>query len=97
MPTTNNIQPVADTPDTASPSPDPQPSLMSAYISRGDLASDLGVGTETMSRWASARTGPPFIRIGGRVMYRRQAVADWLVAREQGIPADLAAKRRGRS
>ncbi len=57
-------------------------SVLSDWISREDLALDLGIKVDTLRRWDARRIGPPFAKIGARVMYRREAVRAWLVSRE---------------
>jgi hypothetical protein len=39
--------------------------------------------TRTLRRWRDLRQGPPFVRIGRRVYYRRGALRQWLLAREK--------------
>jgi excisionase family DNA binding protein len=50
------------------------------------LAEQAGVSVRTIKRWRDQRKGPPFIRMGRRILYRRDAVADWLLANEQEQP-----------
>jgi hypothetical protein len=57
-------------------------SLLSGWISRSDLAQELGVCEETLRRWADARRGPPYIRAGRKIFYRRSSVLDWLEEQE---------------
>lgn len=65
--------------------------LLQGWISRTDLAQELGVCEETLRRWADARRGPAFVRAGRKILYRRTAVLDWLEAQEVREP------RRSRS
>ena len=67
------------------------PRLMSGWISRLDLALELGVTVETLHRWEKLRFGPPCVRAGRKIYYRRDAVQDWLMLQE--LPA--APKRAG--
>ncbi|WP_457646424.1 helix-turn-helix transcriptional regulator [Profundibacter sp.] len=60
-----------------------QAKALSDWISRADLAQELGVTTGTLARWATERTGPPLVRVGRRVFYRRSAVRKWLIERER--------------
>jgi excisionase family DNA binding protein len=61
-----------------------RPGLLSDWINREDLAEQLSVTTDTLARWATQGSGPPRIRIGRRVLYRRSSVEKWLVAKEMG-------------
>lgn len=65
--------------------------LLQGWISRTDLAQELGVCQETLRRWADARRGPAFVKAGRKILYRRTAVLDWLEAQEVHEP------RRARS
>jgi predicted DNA-binding transcriptional regulator AlpA len=67
--------------------------LLAGCISRDDLAQELGLAPDTLGRWASRREGPPCIRIGRRVFYRRTAVQDWIRTQEQPKP-NLKTRRR---
>ena len=56
--------------------------LLSGWISRKDLADALSVTVDTLGRWEARRFGPPCVRAGRMVLYRRRAVQDWLAAQE---------------
>ena len=66
--------------------------LLSGWISRADLAQELAVTEGTLRRWTSERWGPPCIRAGRKIFYRRSAVIEWLEDQEA---ADLRRARRG--
>jgi predicted DNA-binding transcriptional regulator AlpA len=40
----------------------------------------LGLSSRTLQSWRSKREGPPFIRVGRAIRYRRQALLDWATA-----------------
>lgn len=76
------------------PDPQPQtPGLMGGWISRLDLALELGVSVDTLRRWESQREGPPCVRAGRKVFYRRATVQTWL--EEQEIDAPRRRRRSG--
>lgn len=52
--------------------------LLGEWISDAGLAEALGVALSTLSRWESDRIGPPRIKVGGAVYYRRETVREWL-------------------
>jgi len=58
------------------------PALLSGWITRKDLAQALRVTVDTLGRWEARRVGPPCVRAGRMVLYRRRAVQDWLAAHE---------------
>lgn len=56
--------------------------ILDEWISRQELGAQLGVSVDTLARWETRRIGPPCVRIGRRVIYRVQAVREWLVRQE---------------
>lgn len=69
--------------DPAAKPPEQPGSLLSEWMTRDELAAEFGISPGTLSNWASARTGPPFVKLGGRVLYRREAAREWLRAQER--------------
>lgn len=55
-------------------------------ISEADYAAERGVSVRTVQRERALRVGPPFIKLGRKVFYRREAVAAWLLSKEQAQP-----------
>ena len=68
--------------------------LLEEWMSRDDLARELGVTADTLQNWQTRRVGPPCARIGRKVLYRREAVREWL--RNQEVPNGAAQQSRGR-
>jgi predicted DNA-binding transcriptional regulator AlpA len=60
------------------------------YLTRPQLAIELGISERTIIRLEREGKGPPRTMIGRRIVYRRLAVQKWLRTREQ-------APGRGRS
>ena len=56
----------------------PPAPLMAGWISRLDLARELGLSVDTLRRWDDRRMGPPCVRAGRTIYYRRAVVLDWL-------------------
>ena len=71
-----------------------KPRLMSGWISRLDLALELEVTVETLHRWEKLRFGPPCVRAGRKIYYRRDAVQDWLMLQELPAGPKRAGARR---
>ena len=67
--------------------------LLVGWISRLDLALELGLSVDTLRRWEERRTGPACVRAGRKVLYRRSAIEAWLA--EQEWPQKVL-KSRGR-
>ena len=64
------------------------------FIPEPKLASELGRDTRTLQRWRAQRVGPPYIRMGRQVLYRRDAVRGWLIAMEQEQPRAMGATQQ---
>ena len=67
--------------------------VLAGWISRADLARELGLSEDTLRRWEGRRIGPACVRAGRRVYYRRAAVEDWLTAQETTRQAGRRARR----
>lgn len=57
--------------------------VLLGWLSRKELAGQLGLSEGTLARWGSLGIGPIFVRVGFRVFYRRESVRDWLVELER--------------
>lgn len=62
--------------------------VLDEWISREDLAEQLALTTDTLARWATQHIGPPRIKVGRRVFYRKSSVEKWLKGREMGATVD---------
>jgi predicted DNA-binding transcriptional regulator AlpA len=51
-------------------------------LTSDDVAELLNVSPRTLHRWGRLKKGPPSIKIGRAVFYRRAAVESWLLALE---------------
>ena len=49
---------------------------------RAEVANILRISTVTLARWAMKSTGPGFVKIGGRCLYPRDKLEQWI--EEQG-------------
>lgn len=66
-----------------------QGGVLDEWIERSQLASELNVSVDTLSRWQTERRGPPCIRLGRHILYRREAVRDWLRAQEDSAAGNI--------
>jgi len=71
----------------------PPAPLMAGWISRLDLARELGLSVDTLRRWDDRRMGPPCVRAGRTIYYRRAVVIDWLEKQESTKRANGRARR----
>lgn len=56
--------------------------LQAEYLSSDEVADWLKVSRRTLHRWARLRKGPPTIKVGRAVYYRRSTLEGWLVSLE---------------
>ena len=68
-------------PQQAPPTTESDP-LLGDWLSRAALGAQLGVSIDTLARWETRRIGPPCVRVGRKVIYRIEAVREWLVRQE---------------
>jgi excisionase family DNA binding protein len=52
-------------------------------LTESEVAGMLRVSPRTVRRWRNEGTGPPALRVGRRIRYRRSAVEAWLDRRDQ--------------
>jgi predicted DNA-binding transcriptional regulator AlpA len=56
----------------------------SQLIDEKRLCADLGISSVTATKWRAKAEGPPFIKVGRLVRYRRSDVHAWLASRTVG-------------
>lgn len=59
---------------------------ISDLIPESEYAAARGRTLRTIQRERALRIGPPFIKLGRNVFYRREAIEAWLLAQEQVQP-----------
>lgn len=75
-----------------------EPRLLRGWISRYDLAQELGLSVDTLGRWERRRTGPACVRAGRKIFYRMSVVQDWLQSQEMPrVPDTKPGKARVRA
>lgn len=47
------------------------------FFDQRDLSTRWRISVRTLEKWRTNRTGPRFIKVGGRVRYRRVDVEAW--------------------
>jgi len=76
--------------------PEVDSGLLTGWLNRTDLARELTLSVDTLQRWETRRMGPPCVRVGRKVLYRMEAVRDWLreqEARKAGVSRAVAGRR----
>jgi hypothetical protein len=70
--------------------------LLDGWLNRAELAQELALSVDTLQRWETRRIGPPCVRVGRKVLYRKDAVREWLCeqeARKTGAHRAVAGRR----
>ncbi len=57
--------------------------VLDGYVTRQGFAKQIGKTVRTLDRWEALRIGPPRVQCGRLVLYRVEAVREWLNGREQ--------------
>ena len=76
--------------------PEVDSGLLTGWLNRTDLARELTLSVDTLQRWETRRMGPPCVRVGRNLLYRMEAVRDWLQeqeARKAGTSRAVADRR----
>ena len=70
--------------------------ILSEFITREELAAELGCNPRTLDRWEVLSVGPPRTHVGRKILYRHASVKKWLASRERQLPpgSEAQAKRR---
>jgi hypothetical protein len=69
--------------------------FLEGFISEEAYAARRGVSLRTCQRDRQLRQAPPFVVFGRQVLYRTEAVRDWLIAREKTNTRKPTAPRAG--
>lgn len=68
---------------------------MVKFLTPTELAEELNVDPETLSRWRASGKGPRFVKLSpgrtGAIRYRREAVDEWIASKERRSTAEVAA------
>jgi predicted DNA-binding transcriptional regulator AlpA len=73
-----------------------QMSSTTDLLSEVDTALILGLRVPTLRKWSVWRKGPPRVKIGKSVFYRRTSLEAWIAAQERDPAAALVQGRTGR-
>jgi hypothetical protein len=73
---------------------DKPPGLLSGYLTRPQLATELNRTIRTLERWEWERIGPAVTRVGKTPMYRIEAVRAWLTGLEREQVREKSRPRR---
>jgi predicted DNA-binding transcriptional regulator AlpA len=66
-------------------------SVLEGFLSREQLAQQLGLSLRTIDRWEALHKGPPRFCVGRTVLYSIQAVREWMLS---GGQQEFSTKKR---
>jgi hypothetical protein len=61
--------------------------ILSEFLTKEELATELGRNPRTLDRWELLGLGPPRTHVGRKVLYRRSSVQKWLIRQERSSAA----------
>ena len=64
----------------------PAGDVLAGFLTPHDLATQLGISQRTLARWHAKRVGPARCAVGKLILYRVEAVRDWLGRQEREAP-----------
>ena len=71
---------------TTAPAPQDQPlNLLADWISREQLAGELGLACDTLARWEARQLGPPCTRIGRKVLFEHELGRAEIAPRDRSL------------
>lgn len=65
--------------------------MVKAILTEHDLAEEIGLSLKVIQKWRRLGGGPPYMKLGGSVRYRRSDVEAWLTASTRNHLPDGAA------
>ncbi len=83
-------------PQIETPTQETSGSLLDGWMSRAELAAELGVCVDTLMRWERRRYGPKCVKAGRKALYKRSTVLAWLEAQESAAPEIEAPRKKRR-
>lgn len=72
----------------ASPNSSAAPLHEHSHLTQGELARRWRISPRTLERWRWLKTGPSYLRIGGRIVYRLEDIQSFEVGRRCDTDGD---------
>jgi hypothetical protein len=67
--------------------------VLAGYMTIEELAAELDMAVITLATWRMRQKGPPYVKVGRKILYSRTTVKDWIASQ---VHTPLQAMRRGR-
>jgi hypothetical protein len=66
--------------------------VLAGYMTAEELAAELDMAVITLALWRMRQKGPPYVKVGRKILYSRTTVKDWIASQI----GNLLSMRRGR-
>ena len=67
--------------------------VLAGYMTIQQLAAELDMAVITLATWRMRQKGPPYVKVGRKILYSRTTVKDWIASQ---VHTPLQATCRGR-
>jgi hypothetical protein len=67
--------------------------VLAGYMTAEELAAELDMAVITLTLWRMRQKGPPYVKVGRKILYSRTTVKDWIASQ---VHTPLQATCRGR-
>jgi hypothetical protein len=54
--------------------------VLAGYMTIEELAAELDMAVITLATWRMQQKGPPYIKVGRKILYSRTTVKDWIAS-----------------
>ena len=54
--------------------------VLAGYMAAAELAAELDMAVMTLALWRMRQKGPPYIKVGRKILYSRTTVKDWIAS-----------------
>jgi hypothetical protein len=54
--------------------------VLAGYMTPEELAAELDMAVITLALWRMRQKGPPYIKVGRKILYSRTTVKDWIAS-----------------
>jgi hypothetical protein len=67
--------------------------VLAGYMTIEELGAELDRAVITLATWRMRKKGPPYVKVGRRILYSRTTMKEWIASQ---VCKPLQATRRGR-
>jgi len=71
-----------------------KPAAVPELMTPREAGAFIRIEPSTLGKWRCIHEGPPFVKVGGRIAYRRRDLESWLEFRTRNRPVKVGARTR---